>query len=159
MMRLLFMLLNLCELLGAAAGLLGGGVLGAAAWGWPGGVLGALAGGLAGRLLGRVPYTLALQILHWNLRRCDTATLQRRLARDYFISHFIIAYLVLRGIPAETLLPPVLDQLRAPNPGPRRFGWKNLRMWFPETAQKLPDFNPDEPTAVCQKKLAALEEG
>ena len=101
-----------------------------------GGVLGLFLGFLAGK----IPYLIAVQTLIRNLHRCDAATLRSRLNQEYYISHLIIAELLLRGETIESFRGYVSGLLVSDSSDRRRFGKEVLRIW-PDAAQ--PPASPD----------------
>jgi hypothetical protein len=125
---------DLFELVGAFSGLATGVIFGHRWLGWIGVILGGAVGLFAGRILGRLPYAISSEMLRRDLKRCDIANLRSRLDREYFISHLIIAELVVRGEPIESNRDYVSGLLRSDSPDRRRFGERILRLW-PETAQ------------------------
>jgi hypothetical protein len=133
----MFTIFHLLELTGAFAGLAVGLIFGHGWFGWLGVILGGAVGFFAGRILGRVPLAISSAMLKRDLKRCDVATLRSRLDQEYYISHLIIAELVVRGEPIESFRDYVSELLRSDSPDRRRFGELNLQMW-PETAQPSP---------------------
>ncbi|HXD01495.1 MAG TPA: hypothetical protein VN048_19320 [Verrucomicrobiae bacterium] len=105
-------------------------------------IVGAVLGLFLGFLVGKIPYIIAVQTLIRNLHRCDVATLRSRLNKEYYISHLIIAELLLRGEPIESFRGYVSGLLLSDSPDRRRFGKEVLRIW-PDTTQP-----PAEPDAV-----------
>jgi hypothetical protein len=103
---------------------------------WVGIIVGAVLGLFIGFLLGKLPYVIAVQTLIRNLHRCDSATLRSRLQQEYYISHLIIAELLLRGEPIESFQDYVSDLVRSDSPERRLFAKEVLRIW-PDTAQPL----------------------
>jgi hypothetical protein len=122
--------------LGVAAGV----AVGRRWFGWVGIIVGAVLGLLLGYCLGKLPYLIAVQTLIRNLHRCDTATLRSRLEKEYYISHLIIAELLLRGETIESFQGYVSGLVLSDSPDRRRFGKEVLRIW-PATAQ--PPAEPD----------------
>lgn len=130
----MFTIFHLLELAGAFAGFAVGVILGYGWFGWLGGVLGGAVGYFAGCIPGRVPLAISSAMLKRDLKRCDVVTLRTRLAREYYISHLIIAELVVRGEPIESFRDHISDLLCSASSDRRRFGELNLQIW-PETAQ------------------------
>ena len=128
----MFSVFHLFELIGAVVGTVIGLVFGHKGFGWFGALLGAAIGFYAGLILGRVPYSIAFVWMRCGLKKCDTATLRRKLEREYFISQFIIAELVVRGEPVEQFREYVLSLVHSDSSDKRRFGEQNRRIWFPE---------------------------
>ena len=102
--------------------------------GWVGMIVGAALGLFLGFLAGKIPYIIAVQTLIRNLHRCDAATLRSRLNQEYYISHLIIAELLLRGEPIESFRGYVSGLLLSDSPDRRRFGNEVVRIW-PDSAQ------------------------
>ena len=130
----MFTIFHLFELISAVSGIAAGAVVGQRSLGWIGVVLGSVAGFFAGRMVGRVPYAIAGQMLKRDLTRCDAATLRSRLEREYYISHLIIAHLLVRGETVESFSDYVASLRHSDSPDRRRFGEQLLRTW-PEMAQ------------------------
>ena len=103
-------------------------------------VLGAVLGLFLGYLVGKIPYLFAVQTLTRNLHRCDVATLRSRLDKEYYISHLIIAELLLRGETIESFRGYVSGLVLSDSPDRRRFGKEVVRIW-PDSAQ--PPVEPD----------------
>jgi hypothetical protein len=103
-------------------------------------IVGALLGLFIGFLVGKIPYIIAVQTLVRNLHRCDAVTLRSRLNQEYYISHLIIAELLLRGETIESFRGYVSGLLLSDSPDRRRFGKEVVRIW-PDAAQ--PPAEPD----------------
>lgn len=144
----MFTIFDLLELTGAFAGLAVGVIFGHGWFGWLGVFLGGAIGFFAGRILGRVPLAISSAMLKRDLKRCDVSTLRSRLEREYYISHLMIAELLLRGEPIESFRDYVSELLRSDSPDRRRFGERILQIW-PETAQ-LPPSSPSSPPTGSQ---------
>jgi len=97
-------------------------------------IVGAILGLFLGYLLGKIPYLIAVQTLTRNLHRCDAATLRSRLDKEYYISHLIIAELLLRGETIESFRGYVSGLLLSDSPDRRHFGNEVIRIW-PDSAQ------------------------
>ena len=124
----MFTIFHLFELMGAVFGIVAGAAAGKVWFGWVGLVLGGVTGFFVGGVLGRLPYAIAGEILKRNLKRCDVATLRSRLDREYYISHLIIAQLLVRGEPIESFRDYVAGLRRSDSPDRRRFGEQLLRI-------------------------------
>jgi hypothetical protein len=85
-----------------------------------------------GGILGRLPFVLSLKLLLRNLRKSSNDDLRERLKSQYFISHLIIAELLVRGEPLETFRETVRAQLASSSPDERQFGLANANIWFPD---------------------------
>jgi hypothetical protein len=129
----MFTIFHLFELLGTVFGIVAGATVGKMWFGWVGLVLGGVAGFFVGSVLGRLPYAISSELLKRNLKRCDVPTLRSRLEREYYISHLIIAQLLIRGEPIESFRDYVAGLRRSHSPDRRRFGEQLLRIW-PEAA-------------------------
>jgi hypothetical protein len=138
--RIIFTIFHVFELLGALLGIAAGVAVGRRWFGVVGMIVGAVLGLFLGYLLGKIPYLIAVQTLTRNLHRCDVATLRLRLDKEYYISHLIIAELLLRGETIESFRGYVSGLLISDSPDRRRFGKEVLRIW-PDTAQ--PPAEPD----------------
>jgi hypothetical protein len=129
----MFTIFHLFELMGTVFGVVAGVAVGRAWLGWLGLVLGGVAGFFVGGVLGRLPCAIASAVLKRNLKRCDVPTLRSRLEREYYISHLIIAQLLIRGEPIKSFRDYVDGLRRSDSSDRRRFGEQLLRIW-PETA-------------------------
>jgi hypothetical protein len=129
----MFTIFHLIELMGAVFGIVAGALVGRGWLGWIGLVLGGVVGLFVGGILGKLPYAIAGEMLKRNLKRCDVPTLRSRLEREYYISHLIIAQLLIRGEPIESFKDYVAGLRHSDSPDRRRFGEQLLRIW-PETA-------------------------
>jgi hypothetical protein len=118
-------------------------VIGRRWFGWVGIVLISLAGLLVGLFAGRIPYLIAVHTLLRNLQRCDATTLRLRLDKEYYISHLIIAELLMRGEPIESFRDYISGLVRSDSPDRRRFGLEVLRIW-PAAAHPPGSENPQE---------------
>ncbi len=130
----MFTIFHLSELMGVLFGTAAGGFVGGMCFGWVGAILGVVLGFFVGQILGRVPYAIAGQMLKSNLVRCDVPTLRSRLDKEYYISHLIIAQLLIHGEPVESFRDYVAGLRHSDSPDRRRFGEQLLRIW-PEMAQ------------------------
>ena len=106
--------------------------IGHASAGTVGGVAGVAVGVAVGWAVGRLPFIVASGSLQRSLKRAPSSDLRARLDREYFISHLIIAELVRRGEPVESLRQFVTAQLTAVSSDVQRFGRANAQTWFPE---------------------------
>jgi hypothetical protein len=97
-----------------------------------GGVVGLIVGITVGWIVGRLPFAVTLWSVRRSLERASVAELRSRLDRQYYISHLIIAQLVIRGEPVESFRSIVEQQLASPSTNVHRFGRANAQMWFPE---------------------------
>ena len=144
----------LCTIVG---GCVSGILFGIRLFGWLGGIIGALLGAYVGFVVGKVPAVLSFVILRFQLERSSVAALKRRLQTEYFISHLIIAQLVIREEPVNDFRDYIFSLLRSESSDERRFGWHNLNIWFPELVERIEDFDPIDSTSNCRKKLASIE--
>ena len=138
----MFTIFHFLELASVLTCLTIGVFLGHGGFGWPGLILGGAVGYFVGRILGRIPLAISLAMLRRDLKRCDASTLRSRLEREYYISHLIIAELLVRGESIESFRDYVSELLRSDSPDKRRFGERNVEIW-PETAQQM---SPSSPT-------------
>lgn len=125
----MFTIFHLFELMGAVFGIVAGAAIGRVWLGWVGLVFGGIAGVFVGRVLGRLPCAITGEILKRNLKRCDVATLRARLEREYYISHLIIARLLVCGEPVESFRDYVAGLRRSDSSDRRRFGERLLKIW------------------------------
>ncbi len=130
----MFTLFHVFELIGAVIGGVSGLVFGQKAFGWIGALLGGPLGFYVGLVVGRLPYSVVFAWMRRDLKKCDTPTLKSRLQREFFLSQFIIAELVVRGEPVEQFKQYVLSLVQSDSSDKRRFGEQNMRIWFPEGA-------------------------
>jgi hypothetical protein len=93
--------------------------------------------------MGRLPYLIALQTLMRNIQKCDAATLRLRLNKEYYISHLIIAELLLRGETIESFRSYVSGLVNSDVPDRRRFGQEVLRIW-PDAVQPADASEPQK---------------
>jgi hypothetical protein len=128
-------------LLGALAGVAAGVAVGRRWFGSVGIFLLGLTGLLIGLFIGRQPYLNAVQTLMRNIQRCDAATLRLRLDKEYYISHIIIAELLMRGERIESFRGYISGLVGSDSPDRRRFGKEVLRIW-PDAAHPP---NPSDP--------------
>ena len=96
---------DLLQLLGILAGIATGLSIGHACFGWVGAAVGGVLGLLAGYLVGRLPWLIAWGIFRFRIKSTSTERLRKRLETQYFISHLLIAEIVVRGEPAESFWP------------------------------------------------------
>ncbi len=148
---------DLLQLLGILAGIATGLSIGHACFGWVGAAVGGVLGLLAGYLVGRLPWLIAWGIFRFRIKSTSTERLRKRLETQYFISHLLIAEIVVRGEPAESFWPYVLSLLRSDSSDQRRFGWQNLRIWFPRLAKQAEGFNPEDPVEKRSEQLRKIE--
>jgi hypothetical protein len=130
-------------LLGALSGIAAGVLLGRKWFGLTGMILLGLAGLFIGLFMGRLPYLVALQTLMRNIQRSDAATLRLRLDKEYYISHLIIAELLLRGENIESFRGYISGLVNSDSPKRRRFGQEVLRIW-PDAAQPPDSSDPEQ---------------
>jgi hypothetical protein len=129
----MFTIFHLFELMGTIFGIVAGAAVGKAWLGWVGLLLGGVVGFLVGGVLARLPYAISIAVLKRNLQRCDISILRSRLEKEYYISHLIIAQLLIRGEPIESFRDYVAELRRSDSADRRRIGEHLLRIW-PETA-------------------------
>lgn len=149
----MFTLFDVATLIAAFTGAIVGALLGHA-WlgGWgllPGGILGIV----GGFYLGRVPLVVSLWELRRKLERTSDEDLLEQLQQRYFISHLIIAKLVTRGHDPQDFRVYVDSLVASSSSDKRRFGWYNMRVWFPERAAALEGFEPGEAHEQCLERI------
>jgi hypothetical protein len=130
-------------LLGALVGIAAGILLGRRWFGSTGMILLGLTGLFVGFYTGRLPYLIALQALMRNIQRSDAATLRLRLDKEYYISHLIIAELLLRGENIDSFRHHISGLVNSDSAKRRRFGREILRIW-PDAAQPLDSSDPQK---------------
>jgi hypothetical protein len=126
-------------------------------FGLAGGIVGVVVGMAVGVFVGRLPLALSLWWLKRDLKQSSIAGLKSKLDRQFYLSHLIIAELVVRGEPVESFKSYVLALLHSDAADKRNFGWNNLRIWFPELAEKMEGFKPSNPTEECERRLKGLD--
>ncbi len=133
-------------------------VLGAKWFGLPGSVVGALIGFFAGNIIGLIPDWLGYRYFFKEIERSSDDKLRAMLADGEWQFWHTIALLQLsaRGHDVQPELPRILCMLEADSVLTRRFGFDALRLVFTELAQKIPDYDPKEPTQTCRQKIALL---
>jgi hypothetical protein len=151
----MFTLFDMFAVIAAVVGLSGAAFAGYAFWGGWGGLGGAIIGVVVGWFVGNIPAVYASNKLKRELKQTPDDELKARLVSQYYISHLIIAELVVRGHPVEDFRDYVLTRINSEHIDQRRFAWTNLRIWFPELAENLKGFDPTEATELCQEKLTA----
>jgi len=139
----MFTIFHVFELMGPISGVVAGAVAGQRWLGWAGLVLGGVIGLVIGHIVGRIPLAVARALLKRDLERCDVATLRSRLKSEYYISHFIIAQLLIRGEPVESFRDYVAELQDSDFPDRRRFGEQILRIW-PEMTLPSPSTEAKE---------------
>jgi hypothetical protein len=151
----LFDLLKWCVALGL---MISGALIGHAEFGWFGAIGGGVLGFVGGGILGRIPWLISWGWYRLHLKRSTTDKLKAELAERYFVSHLLIAELVVRGEPVEQFWPYILSLVKSDSSDRRHFGWHNLNIWFPRLAAQVHGFDPHALTEACREKLKAVEE-
>jgi hypothetical protein len=59
-----------------------------------------------------------------------------RLDREPFMSHLVIAELVVRGEPVESFRNVVIAQLSSASPDLQQYGRANAKLWFPDLVEQ-----------------------
>lgn len=129
------------------------------AWGWPVAILCSVAGFYLGGVAGRIPIEIGLWSLMRKLHRTDSSVLREKLQSEYFLSHFIVAVLKMRGEPSGELQDHTLRLLLSPSFDERWHGWRTLNLCFPETAEALRDINPKKPSEEDFGRIRGLMTG
>jgi hypothetical protein len=153
----MFTLFDLLQWTTALGLMIGLALLGQAKLGWLGAIGGGVLGFVVGSILGRIPLMMSWASYHRHLKRSSTEQLKSELKEQYFVSHLLIAELVVRGEPVEQFWPYILSQVQSESSDQRRFGWRSLNVWFPRLAQQVEGFDPYASTDMCREKLKALE--
>ncbi len=153
----LFLLL---EWIGAVGGLCVGLLLGLRHFGVPGAVLGAVVGLVLGTVLGKVPDWLAFRYSFREIQRSSDSKLREMISQGEWKFWHTMALLQLaaRGQNIKPEFPRILAMLESDSVLTRRYGFDALRLVYTETYNKVPDYNPREPTEKCRQKVAALHE-
>jgi hypothetical protein len=152
----MFTIFDLLQLTGAAGGICVGAACGKHYFGWPGAVPGCIAGFFLGSFLARIPLALSFRVLKRRIKKASNEELKKDLDGKYFLSLHLIAELGRRGEPVERFWPYVLSLLGSDSSDRRRFGWQNLRIWFPRMAELIKDFNPNSSTERCREDLRKI---
>jgi hypothetical protein len=143
------------------AGMLGGAGVGLTMGGREFGAAGAVVGGVLGLVVGHVlgiaPWCICWAAFRLSIKRAPTERLRERLKTEYYVSHLLIAEMVVRGEPAESFWPYVLSSLRSDSFAERHSGWKNLNIWFPRMAKQIEGFRPQAPAETCREYVAKIE--
>lgn len=150
----LFDLLQWATALGLMAGL---SLVGQANYGWLGAISGGVLGFVGGSILGRVPWMLSWSSYRLHLKRSSTEKLMSELKEQYYVSHLLIAELVVRGEPVEQFWPYILSQVQSESSDQRRLGWHNLNIWFPRLAAQIEGFDPHASIEERKEKLKTIE--
>jgi hypothetical protein len=66
--------------------------------------------------------------------------------------------LAARGHDVTPEFPRILAMLESDSVLTRRYGFDALRLVYTELFNKVPDYNPREPTQACRQKIAALHD-
>lgn len=130
----MFTIFHLLQFVGSVAGLIAGISYGGR-FGIPGAVLGGVLGFVIGTLAGRLPWVMAWTAMQRDLTRATAQELRKRVRREYYISHLLLAELASRGESLEGLRGVVVDQLNSSSADVRRFGEANAAAWFPDLVQ------------------------
>jgi len=128
----MFTIFHLLQLVGLVGGIVVGIIVGGSRFGIIGAVVGSALGLLLGLIVGRVPWLLAWAYMRHDLRRSSSEALRRRVGKEYFIAHLLIAELAARGESIDDLRPVVEQQLAADSKDVRRFAEHTARIWFPD---------------------------
>lgn len=155
----MFTIFHLFRILGLLSGCVFGIRFGFEFYGWRGAIIGSLLGALIGIFIGNLPFFVGTWYLWINLKLSDSSKLKNRLETDFFISHLIIAELVIRGEDTEQFKDYVLNLLQSEYSNQRRFGWHNLNIWFPELAKNLEYYDSENPTDEHKSKILEFRNG
>ena len=139
-------------------GALAGAVIGSVRFDRPGAVGGAIVGFFLGAIVGRIPFAIAWSCFRFRVKRRSIDRLKQDLEQQYFVSHLLIAELVVRGEPVEQFWPYILSLLGSDSSDERRFGWANLQLWLPRLAARIEGWNPHDSAAKCREQLRAIED-
>ena len=148
----------MAELVGALFGAAVGWTIGSAALGWVGGLGGALLRAPLGWLGGRVPYLLARLLLRVTLRRETTDQLRTRLRDGVMWSLYqdVMSELQRRGEDVRGELPLVLTLLTSDWGAQRHRGWYMLRLFFPDLAAQIPNYDATQMAAQCRATVERM---
>jgi len=145
------------ELAVALGFLIVGGQTGFQHFGILGALVGAVLGWVVGYQIGRIPIVILKWLVVLYLRRMTTEELRANLRRpERLVNHHVFAELIRRGKDISQDLEVVLLMLVA-GYNKRIYGIKILRRYFPDLAEKLPEYDPLDSLDTCKKKV--LEAG
>lgn len=151
----MFTIFHIFRIIGLLFGFVFGIRFGFDFYGWRGAIIGSILGALIGIFVGNLPLFVGNWYLWITLKLSDSSKLKKRLEKEFFISHLIIAELVVRGENTEQFKDYALNLLQSEYSNQRRFGWHNLTIWFPELAKNLESYDCENPTD--EHKLKILE--
>lgn len=158
----MFTIFDAFELAVALGFLFVGGQTGFQHFGILGALVGAVLGGVVGYQIGRIAIVILKWLVVLYLRRMTTEELRAELRRpEREVNHHAFAELVRRGEDISQDLEVVLPMLVAGYNVKRIYGIKILRRFFPDLAEKLPEYDPLDSLDTCKKKVleAGLMEG
>ncbi len=134
-----FTIFHLLILTGAVTGAFAAARFCCREFGWLSVLVAAPLGFIAGAFVGNLPWVAAVAWMRYDFKRCSVAKLKQRLENEYFISHLLIAELVIRGEPLEQFRGYVAGLLQSANPDRPRFGKMNAQIWFPDLLPAVPE--------------------
>jgi len=149
---------HLFELAGAIGCLIACGIIGFQQFGILGGLVGAVLGVIGGYWLGRMPEVISVLFVDFYYRRMATEELRVCLhGPTWEKNHWVFSELVRRKEDISQELEVVLSMLVAGDNVKRYHGITILKRFFPDLAEKVPEYEAFESLDTCKKKL--LEAG
>lgn len=135
-----------------------GGTLGWKYFGITGAVIGGLLGLYLGGVIGLLPERLAMRAFFKDLENSSTERLWEIVAEPEWNFRQSMALLQLagRGEDVFAKLEQILTMLESGEPLERVYAWDALRLVFPDEANKLEGYNPQESSVDCYNKIQAF---
>lgn len=152
---------DVCEALGLMFGLaVGVGVAQGSNFGWLTRIGVMILGALGGWFCGWLPAFFRESFRRRRLSTLTTDTLRARLndgRLDIWLPYNLVVHeLQKRGEDVRIALPLVVRLLSADDSEQRYHGWQMLRVFFPDLARTIPDYQPSLGKATCQAKAESL---
>jgi hypothetical protein len=117
-------------------------------------------GALVGWFLGWLPALLREWFRRRRLSTFTTDALRAHLNDDpldiWLPYKLIVHELQKRGVDARIALPLVVRLLSADDSEQRHHGWQMLRVFFPDLARRIPDYQASLGKATCQAKAESV---
>jgi len=149
------------EALGLMFGLAAGvGVAETSGGGWLKRIGVVILGALAGWFCGWLPAWVREWLRRRRLSVATTDALRARLndrSLDIWLPYnLVVLELQKRGVEVGTAFPLVVRLLSANDSEQRYHGWQMLRLFFPDLARTIPDYDPSLGKAICQAKAESI---